>query len=171
MASVAISSDGNTIVSGGETIGNVYVWNMSDGALLRTFTDTTGHKMRVVISPDGSRIVSGGADSLVMVWSVSPPTAIDSEHLPLPSKAALLQNVPNPFNPTTRIPYALASDGGVRLTLYDVTGRYVRTPVDGYRWTGRYSVVWDGRDEAGRSVGSGVYIVRMTAGETSLRGG
>ena len=82
-----------------------------------------------------------------------------------PSAFALSPNVPNPFNPATRIPYALASDGDVRLVLYNTLGQRVRTLVDGYRSVGEHSVLWDGRDDAGRAVASGVYVVRMVAGE------
>ncbi len=79
-----------------------------------------------------------------------------------PPAFALSPNVPNPFNPATRIPYALASDGDVRLVLYNTLGQRVRTVVDEYRSAGEHSVVWNGRDDADRPAASGVYIVRLT---------
>jgi hypothetical protein len=82
-----------------------------------------------------------------------------------PFRYALSRNVPNPFNPTTRFQFSLASDGLVQIAVYDVTGRRVRILVNGDRRSGHHSVMWDGRDGLGRSVASGVYIIRMTAGE------
>ena len=73
-------------------------------------------------------------------------------------------NYPNPFNPETTIRYAVAQVGMVRVYIYGLTGQVVRTLVDGERAAGRYSVIWDGTDDAGRDVGSGVYLCRMVAG-------
>ena len=77
------------------------------------------------------------------------------------SVASLNQNVPNPFNPFTRIAFSLAHAGNVTLRIYDVAGRPVRMLVDGWRESGAYSEVWDGRDEIGRAVASGVYLYRL----------
>ena len=79
-------------------------------------------------------------------------------------RARLSQAMPNPFNPSTTIHYMVPSGGGhVRLTVYDLTGREVRVLVDGEQPAGDHSVVWRGRDSAGREVGSGVYFYRMEA--------
>ncbi len=83
----------------------------------------------------------------------------------LPTVFALEHAAPNPFNPTTRLAYSVPEAAAVSIVAYDVTGRAVRTLVDGDRQPGWLSVVWDGRDDAGREVASGIYIVRMTAGE------
>jgi len=82
-----------------------------------------------------------------------------------PTTYRLAQNYPNPFNPQTTITYDLAKTGTVRLSVYAVNGQLVRTLVDGERPAGSYSVVWDGTDDAGRDVASGVYLCRMKAGE------
>ena len=82
-----------------------------------------------------------------------------------PPAFALSPAFPNPFNPATRIGFSIPEAGAVRLAVYDVNGRYVRTVVDEYRRVGHHAVVWDGRDDLGRSVASGVYIVRLTAGD------
>ena len=71
---------------------------------------------------------------------------------------------PNPFNPTTSIEYAVGERGFVTLRIYDVSGRVVRTLVSDTRDPGKVHVaVWDGRDERGRSVSSGVYFYRLEA--------
>jgi len=81
-----------------------------------------------------------------------------------PKVFTLHQNAPNPFNPATSIPFSLAGSGSVRLVIHDALGRTVRTLVNGPRAAGKHTVVWDGRDDSGREVSSGVYICRMRAG-------
>jgi hypothetical protein len=81
----------------------------------------------------------------------------------VPAITALEQNVPNPFNPVTVIRFAIASPGWVELRVYDVVGRPVRVLVEGVRAIGRYGVSWDGRDDGGVSVASGVYMYELRA--------
>jgi hypothetical protein len=77
---------------------------------------------------------------------------------------ALHQNIPNPFNPTTLVRYNVPSGGGhVTLKIYDVTGRFVRTLVDGVQTEGEGSAIWSGRSHRGKEVPTGVYFLRMTA--------
>jgi hypothetical protein len=77
----------------------------------------------------------------------------------------LAQNVPNPFNPTTTIRFTLAASGRATVAVYDATGAHIRTLVDEMRTAGGHDVQWDGRDSQGRSLGSGVYFYRLTAGD------
>jgi hypothetical protein len=96
--------------------------------------------------------------------AASPGTATGVTDLPTPTAFALGQNVPNPFNPTTTIHYEVPAGGGVvTLRVYDVSGRLVRTLVDGFEESGVKSVVWNGRDDRGHGVSSGVYFYRMDA--------
>jgi hypothetical protein len=81
-------------------------------------------------------------------------------------RTALLQNFPNPFNPETWIPYTLADDTDVNVRIYDVEGKLVRDLDIGYQRSGRYisrekAVYWDGRDQLGESVSSGVYFYTL----------
>ncbi|MBK9777878.1 MAG: T9SS type A sorting domain-containing protein [bacterium] len=86
---------------------------------------------------------------------------------PRPVLSRLLPNVPNPFNPSTTIRFDLAGGGTVDLRVFDVRGRLVRTLATGAVYVqGRHEVVWDGRDERGQAVASGVYVVELTAGNT-----
>ena len=90
-------------------------------------------------------------------------------------RTALLQNFPNPFNPETWIPYTLADDTDVNVRIYDVEGKLVRNLDIGYQRSGRYisrekAVYWDGRDQLGESVSSGVYFYTLkTAGFSDTR--
>jgi len=74
---------------------------------------------------------------------------------------------PNPFNPSTTIRYEVPRSGPVQLTIFDVRGRRVRTLVDEHRGAGKYSLHWDGRDNYGREVASGVYFLHLRSGSKS----
>jgi hypothetical protein len=81
---------------------------------------------------------------------------------PVPSKYALDQNYPNPFNPTTVITFGLPKETNVTLEVYNILGMQVRTLIAGNRMNaGKYSVDWDGKDNSGMSVPSGVYLYRI----------
>ena len=82
----------------------------------------------------------------------------------LPERFALGQNYPNPFNPSTVIPYQLAASSAVRLEVFNLLGQHLATLVDGERAAGFHTATWQATDEAGRAVGAGVYIYRMTVG-------
>ena len=84
-------------------------------------------------------------------------------HDGVPVACALRGNYPNPFNPMTRIAFDLPEPAAVTLEVFDVTGRLVRTLVDGRETAGRKQTFWDGTDARGASVASGVYYCRMTA--------
>ncbi|HOX24864.1 MAG TPA: C25 family cysteine peptidase [Candidatus Krumholzibacteria bacterium] len=81
----------------------------------------------------------------------------------LPAAVTLAQNRPNPFNPLTRIDFALPAAGPVELAIYDLTGRRVAVLVEGEQPAGDHSVVWPGRDERGRALPSGTYVYRLLA--------
>lgn len=78
------------------------------------------------------------------------------------ARTMLFQNSPNPFNPRTTVRYSLATDAAVKLQIFDVNGRLVRTLVDGAQVRGDYNVQWDGITESGEAVASGVYWARMS---------
>ena len=90
----------------------------------------------------------------------------------IPKETQLLPNYPNPFNPETWIPYRLAEDGFVRLTIYNQQGRVVRRLNLGHQTASVYesrskAIYWDGRNEVGDRVASGIYFYTLTAGDYS----
>lgn len=98
------------------------------------------------------------------------PVASDTGSVPTVSSTRLKGNWPNPFNPNTKIAFDLARAGTVELAVFDASGRRVKTLVDGVRAAGPYEVQWNGTDETGRTVASGVYRAVLEAdGVTSTR--
>ena len=77
----------------------------------------------------------------------------------------LFPNYPNPFNPETTIQYSLAVSGRVTLHIYNILGQRVRTLVDDVLEAGVHRVQWDGKDEGGRNIASGVYLNRVRSGD------
>ncbi len=86
------------------------------------------------------------------------------------NRTRLLANLPNPFNPSTELRFVLASAGEAELTIFDVAGREVRRFVRPGLSAGPHSLVWNGQDERGRTVASGVYIVKFRSGATQDSG-
>jgi hypothetical protein len=93
-------------------------------------------------------------------------TAVTEEPTtPLSPSFTLDPNYPNPFNSETVIRFALPADGAVELAVYNLAGQQVATLVEGARPAGTYVVRWDGTDDRGKALASGVYLYRLWAGE------
>jgi lysyl endopeptidase len=112
---------------------------------------------------DGSWQYSGWNIDDVEIWGVdttSGPSSVGEG----PMHVMRLGNYPNPFNPLTRVQFTLAQAGPAALNVYDVQGRLVRSLVNEDLSAGDHSYVWDGADNSGRKVGSGVYFARLVSG-------
>ncbi len=104
--------------------------------------------------------VHGNVSGYVLV---GPENVTGDETPKTPMASYLSQNYPNPFNPVTTIRFGLKSRGTVELRIYDPAGRLVRTLLDKSLDAGHYTEEWDGRDNAGRAVASGVYFYKLVA--------
>ncbi len=93
------------------------------------------------------------------------PTDVDDELDGLPGSYRLAQNYPNPFNPETVIEFELAKSGQVRLEVFNVLGRRVRSLIDGPYPAGAHRVTFDGRSSSGQRLASGIYFYRLVADE------
>ncbi len=88
----------------------------------------------------------------------------------IPKVLELCQNFPNPFNPETHVAYTLCARGQVLIRVFDLLGREIRTLVDDIQQAGTHTTTWDGRDNRGRVVGSGIYLYQLsTSGFTQAR--
>ncbi|MBA7592838.1 hypothetical protein ES708_35032 [subsurface metagenome] len=95
-------------------------------------------------------------------WDYSVTAQVENTH---PESYALFENYPNPFNPSTTISYALKESAHTTLIVYNAMGQKVRTLTDSHMPAGRHEATWNGRDESGNSVSSGVYFYTLTAGD------
>jgi hypothetical protein len=85
-----------------------------------------------------------------------------------PELTGLYQNTPNPFKDKTEIRYTLQERASVTLGVFDISGQRIKSLVNGFMDNGVYSVIWDGKDERGIPVSSGIYFYRLTAGELKI---
>lgn len=97
-------------------------------------------------------------------WADSITVGTDDFNEALPDKLRLYQNYPNPFNPSTVIGYDLPVNSNVSLILYNMLGQEVRNLFSGYKEAGNHQVIWDGKNNNGNNVSSGIYIYRLIAG-------
>jgi hypothetical protein len=98
-------------------------------------------------------------------FSVNSVTAVDNKKNEVPKEFAVSQNYPNPFNPSTVINYALPKTSLVSIKIYDVLGQEVKTLMNFERQAGNYSAQWNGDNNLGQHVSTGIYIYRVTAGQ------
>ena len=138
------------------------------------WTDAGGISRANLNGENIQNVVTGlGAPADIVLGSVSDGTAIAAAPAIVavaPDETLLHPNYPNPFNPETWIPYQLAKDADVTLHIYAVNGQVVRTLTLGYQPAGIYrnrsrSAYWDGKNEFGEPVASGVYFYTLTAGD------
>jgi hypothetical protein len=113
--------------------------------------------------PIAREVVDVNGNVLLASWS-SVVTAVEENANAAPTALALGDNYPDPFNPATTITYALPHAVEVKLIIFDMLGRRVRTLVDQTQQAGRYAVVWDGRNEQGQPVASGMFLYQLRAG-------
>jgi hypothetical protein len=112
---------------------------------------------------NGELFVSSLADGKILKITF-PATAVETRSTgTLPRELHLEQNHPNPFNPETRINYALSKAGKVVLRIFNLQGQEVRTLVNEFKPAGAFEVLWDGKDNAGRPMSSGTYLYQIEA--------
>ncbi|MFC1538447.1 T9SS type A sorting domain-containing protein [Candidatus Latescibacterota bacterium] len=122
-----------------------------------------------IINTDGTNPVNltndPGGDYDPVVSPVGIPILVETDTTP--KEFVLSQNAPNPFNPTTTIEYIIPAGitEQVNLNIYDLRGALIRSMVDDIQNPGMYSVVWDGTDERGEIVSSGIYLYQLQVGE------
>jgi hypothetical protein len=124
-----------------------------------TWTPTANDSGNYALTFAAANVLTGRHQTIVHV--VGNPTGVDPTAAPAVTR--LEQNRPNPFRPGTEIPYRLAAEGTARLAIYDPNGRLVRVISSGRESAGPHVARWDGKDARGRTVASGVYLLRLEA--------
>jgi hypothetical protein len=163
-------STGNRLTEGLAEAGDRFTFGYAD--LSRTPIVQVDDTLRLTLTDIASDKPIGKIDYTITADNIR--NAYATLHLTFDSIAPihtqLLQNYPNPFNPETWIPYQLASDADVTVTIYDTESVLVRQLDLGYQQAGYYTdrmraAYWDGRNHLGESVGSGIYFYQLRAGD------
>ncbi len=138
-----------------------------------TQSDSTAYDLRLVIQDAAGNTADWTISPAFIVGGFDPVTAVADEDDPgfhIPRKFELYQNFPNPFNPETTFRFDLPKPSQVSFEIYDLMGRRVRTLLEKKMTAGEYSVLWDGKDNYGRVLPSGVYYFKITAGTFNRSG-
>ncbi|MCD6335311.1 MAG: T9SS type A sorting domain-containing protein [Candidatus Latescibacteria bacterium] len=124
--------------------------------------DVGTHQIVAVADPDNQKVESSEANNVLSTTIELASTDVTDPDLPLPRRFLLMQNMPNPFNAGTVIPFEItqSDNAETRIAIYDNLGREVYIQ-QVYVTQGRGHIVWNGRDHRGRSVSSGVYFYRL----------
>ena len=158
------------------TQGMTLFFSTKDGILKVGILDLTGENLISAgegalarLNITGSDLSSLEIKKAIMVNENATPFEVnilpkEEKQTYAPKEFELSQNIPNPFNPETQISYSLPEAAKVRLTVYNVLGRKVKKIVDEYQTAGSKTVHWDGKDESGSEVASGIYFYRLDAG-------
>ena len=172
VGSVAFSPDG-TILAAGVSAKGVELWDVATKTKIATLS---GHSLwvhSVAFSPNGTILASGSDDGTVKLWDVAEwkrakRLARAEEQIGLPDSPQLAQNAPNPFNSQTILSYFLHAPGPARLEVFALTGQRVAVLHQGPQQAGYHRLHWNGRDDAGRPVASGMYLYRLVTDEGIL---
>jgi hypothetical protein len=125
-----------------------------------------GDTTLLITENNSSGTITIPLDSIQQISFQSSVTDVTKQGSTLPKQFSVSQNYPNPFNPSTIINYALPRSSLVTIKIYNVLGQEVRTLVNSELQAGNYTVQWNGDNNTGRSVASGIYIYRVAAGQT-----
>ncbi len=132
--------------------------------------DPSGYKIVTLAFGLEAIATQAGRDEVMsksLEWLIGPPNTTPVEDQ-APRALALAANTPNPFNPLTKIAFALDRNGPVRLEVFDLQGRLVRTLANEPMTAGEHTVIWDGRAADGQPAASGTYVYRLSANDQTL---
>ena len=176
-AAVAVSDEEIYLIGGFNespaepALDSVLVYNISpDNANLKMGPQLNSQRWDLMaVNYHNSIYVFGGLSilgiTLNTVEKLDNVTAIESPQPVVAESFLLHQNFPNPFNPTTTIRYDVKTGATVRIDIYSAIGQHIKTLVNQRHAAGNYSIEWQGTDESGTPVGSGIYMYRMRSGQ------
>lgn len=178
LKNVDYNSDGNNdLIIGTNTWpdAKVVVYDIVNNQILFEFDPTESSaffKYLIDIDGDGIlEIIFGGKDdfngdiSKTYIYSTGVSvTSVSEDKIERPNTFKLSQNFPNPFNPSTTIRYSISTPGNISIKVYDLSGQLVKTIDNEHSIPGEYEIIWDGSNNFGERVASGVYFYQLKTG-------
>ena len=137
----------------------------------RTLGRVDGGRNRASAIVGGNTVaeLESNSDNLLNLWNSGGTAIKPLQTSGLPDRYKLAQNYPNPFNPTTTISFQMPKAGNVNLKIFNIVGQEVRDLESGNLTAGSYQAIWDGKDNFGKTVASGVYFYQLSVqGEENL---
>ncbi len=152
--------------SDGDALSTVEVYDPASDRWTTKRNMPTARLALTSAAASGKIYAIGGIRGLTTVEEYDPnPTAVVETGAGHPASFTLQQNYPNPFNPTTAISFQLSTASEVALVIYDLNGNVVKELARGKYAGGQHRLVWEGKDDRGNRVASGVYVYKLTAGD------
>lgn len=164
------------------------LWSIATRTLKSRLIGHASAVSHVAFSKDGQMLISASYDGTIFLWDltlevdtitqvnargVAPDDFVLAPAMLRPTQTLLLPNYPNPFNPETWIPYQLSAPADVTVRIYATSGALIRSLTIGYQPAGTYqnrssAVYWDGKNEVGEPIASGVYFYTLSAGQFTM---
>jgi|GEM_PF-2856636 len=123
--------------------------------------------VETIVVDKAANVISAQVNHFTIYGAVESDVPTIAEENGLPGGFSLAANYPNPFNPSTTISFSTPELSNVNITIFNMLGQHVVTLTDGVKPAGTYSIVWNGRNEAGMAVTSGIYFYRLETGNFS----
>jgi hypothetical protein len=178
---VATDSDDETIING-RLIWGAHAWGydfLEAGASLWPLKQYWMNKNQEDPLPDGATIgICGFTETPIDDWgcdmtnrgeiTVVAGVGIRDRSVAVADKFALANNYPNPFNPVTTIDFSIPNSAKISLVVYNALGQKVRTLIDGSVQAGAHSVQWNGRNDLGQMLSSGIYFYTLTSDANTM---
>lgn len=140
--------------------------DLTTNKLIYTFNESI---LEIILTKSNTIVVIATDNIYIYFYSLGTYTGITSKSkTTLPKKLSLSQNYPNPFNPSTTIEYTLPSASHVTVQIFNNNGQLIKSLVDEEKSTGDYSVIWDGKNNNGGRVASGVYFYTVKTDDNEL---
>ncbi|OQX82854.1 hypothetical protein B6D60_11455 [candidate division KSB1 bacterium 4484_87] len=159
--------DTNTIYAAGEKI---YISTNAGNSwqeIMDGVPENFGYVNEICVDPNDPRYIYAATNGSGLLRLFRPYSDVNEEIQVIPTSFTLKQNYPNPFNPETRIEYSVAMGEHILLQIFNQRGQLICTLVNELQVPGTYAKIWDGKDELGNNVASGIYLYRFQAGKFS----
>jgi len=153
-------------------LADIYSHSLTNNHILVGSSDFIAPDLVTILALDGEELASFNVGALPgQIVYYTPDLVSRDQFVEHPATFSLKKNYPNPFNPSTSIPFSMEISGSVRLNIYDIRGGMVTTLVDDHLPAGDYISKWNGRDAQGKSVSSGIYhaILKSNSHSSSIK--